>query len=243
VEHRADDAGGYSATELLRKIKALREAGLRAEHVAFSFMKRRVQPLMARDTLRYQYTSKDDTSRMPGGEIDDDIVERLGRIFKDMPPYTPCSVPEYSATHLPNEVSSRSPWETDPVCLLLTGAEVEGSTIPGAVPIEGIVPEAEVAAGAATELAKIASGVAPGVAEEVRDDVLTESSLEVVVHSPEIQDAEPIHSTPMCEAAATSRGGLELLADDLVDPVTVARNLEAMRWAEQWMMVCISTLG
>jgi hypothetical protein len=40
----------------LKKIKALREAGLRAEHVAFSFMKRRVQPLMARDTLRYQYT-------------------------------------------------------------------------------------------------------------------------------------------------------------------------------------------
>jgi hypothetical protein len=32
---------------LLKKIKALREAGLRAEHVAFSFMIRRVQPLMA----------------------------------------------------------------------------------------------------------------------------------------------------------------------------------------------------
>jgi hypothetical protein len=39
--------------ELLAKIKALREAGLRAEHVAFSFMKQRVQPLMARDTLGY----------------------------------------------------------------------------------------------------------------------------------------------------------------------------------------------
>jgi hypothetical protein len=38
------------------KIKALIEAGLRAEHVAFSFMKRRVQPLMARDTVEYQYT-------------------------------------------------------------------------------------------------------------------------------------------------------------------------------------------
>jgi hypothetical protein len=29
------------------------QAGLRAEHVAFSFMKRRVQPLMAHDTLGY----------------------------------------------------------------------------------------------------------------------------------------------------------------------------------------------
>jgi uncharacterized membrane protein len=79
------------------------------------------------------------------------------------------------------------------------------------------------------------------VAEVVRDDVLPESSLEVVIRSPEIQDAEPICSAPMSEAAATSRGGLELLADDLVDPATVARNLEAMRRAEQWMKVCIST--
>jgi hypothetical protein len=100
---------GIKLPELLLKIKALREAGLRAEHVAFSFMKRRVQPLMARDTLGYQYTGEYDTSRMPSGEIDDDdIVERLGRIFKDMPSYTPCPVPEYSAAHPPNEVSSRT---------------------------------------------------------------------------------------------------------------------------------------
>jgi hypothetical protein len=89
------------------KIKALREAGLRAEHVAFSFMKRRVQSLMARDTLGYQYTG--DSSWMPGDEIDDDdIVDWLGRIFKDMPVYTPCPVPEYSAVRPPNEVSSRT---------------------------------------------------------------------------------------------------------------------------------------
>jgi hypothetical protein len=80
------------------------------------------------------------------------------------------------------------------------------------------------------------------VAEGVRDDVLPESNLEVVVRSPEIQDAELIRSAPMSEAAATSRGGLELLANDLVDPATVARNLEAMRWAEQWMKVHDCTL-
>jgi hypothetical protein len=100
---------GIQLPELLAKIKVLREAGLRAEHVAFSFMKRRVQPLMARDTLGYQYTGDDDTSRMPGGEVDDDdSVDRLGRIFKDMPAYTPCPVPEYSATRPPNEVSSHT---------------------------------------------------------------------------------------------------------------------------------------
>jgi hypothetical protein len=44
---------------------------------------------------------------MPGDEVDDDdIVDRLGRIFKDMPAYTPCPVPEYSAARLPKEVGS-----------------------------------------------------------------------------------------------------------------------------------------
>jgi hypothetical protein len=64
-----------------------------------------------------------------------------------------------------------------------------------------------------------------------------EVALEVVVRSPEIQDAEPIRSAPMTEAAASSRGGVELLADDLVDPAMVARHLEAVRQAEQWMKV------
>jgi hypothetical protein len=79
-------------------------------HVAFSFMKRRVQPLMARDTLGYQYTGEDDTSRIPGGEIDDDdIVERVS---------------EYSAAHPPNEVSSRTqcPSTSCMVVVMLTQA-------------------------------------------------------------------------------------------------------------------------
>jgi hypothetical protein len=80
------------------------------------------------------------------------------------------------------------------------------------------------------------------VVEEVRGDALPEVSLEVVVCSPEIQDAEPIRSAPMSEATTTSRGGLELLADDLIIPAVVAHNLESMRRAEQWMKVCISTL-
>jgi hypothetical protein len=69
------------------------------------------------------------------------------------------------------------------------------------------------------------------------DDALPEPTLEVVVRSPEIQDAEPIRSAPMTEAATGSRGGTELLIDDLVDLATVARHLEAMRQAEQWVKV------
>jgi hypothetical protein len=101
---------GIQLPELLARIKVLRDAGLRAEHVAFSFMKRRIQPLMARETQGFEYTGDDDASRMPGGELDDnDIIERLSWIFKDMPPYTACPVEEYSAAHPPKEVSSRTP--------------------------------------------------------------------------------------------------------------------------------------
>jgi hypothetical protein len=64
-----------------------------------------------------------------------------------------------------------------------------------------------------------------------------EVALEVANRSPEIQDAEPIRSAPMMEAASSSCGGIELLADDLVDPATVAKHLEAIRQAEQWMKV------
>jgi uncharacterized membrane protein len=146
---------------------------------------------------------------------------------------------EYTAVMRASSSSSQSPQETDPICLVLTGAEVQGSTIPEAVPVEGIVPEAEVATEAATEPMEIA---APGVAEGVCSDALPEENLEVVVRSPEIQDAEPIRSAPMSEATTTSRDGLELLADDLISPAAVARNLESMRQAEQWMKVRDCTL-
>jgi hypothetical protein len=119
----------------------------------------------------------------------------------------------------------------------LTGAEAERSTIPEAVPVDGQAPETQGTAGGAPELMEVASGEAPTLAGEEHNDVLLESTLEVVVRSPEIQDAEPIRSAPMSGAATSSRGGVELLTDDLVDPTAVARHLEVMRQAEQWMKV------
>jgi hypothetical protein len=116
---------GIQLLELLKKIKALREAGLRAEHVAFSFMKRRVQPMMARDTLGYQYIGDEDTSRMPDDEVrDGDIIEKLGKIFKDMPPYTSCSVPEYSAARPPNKVNSCDRSLRVQICLMQSYSHV-----------------------------------------------------------------------------------------------------------------------
>jgi hypothetical protein len=124
---------------------------------------------------------------------------------------------------------------TNPVVFSLTGAEAEGSAIPEAVPVEDQAPETQGAAGGAPEQMEVAGGEAPAMAGGERDGVLPESTLEVVVHLPEIQDAEPICSAPMSGATTSSRGGIELLTDDLVDSAAVACHLEAMRQAEQWM--------
>jgi uncharacterized membrane protein len=117
---------------------------------------------------------------------------------------------------------------------MLTVAEVEGSAIPEAVPVEGVVLGTEVATEATTNPAEMA---APVVTEEGHGDALPEVNLEVVICSLKIQDAEPIHSASMSEATTTSRDGLELLADDLIRPAAVARNLESMWHVEQWMKV------
>jgi hypothetical protein len=126
---------------------------------------------------------------------------------------------------------------TNPIIFLLKGAEAEGSAIPEAVPVEGQEPETQGAAGGAPEPMEVAGGEAAVMAGEERDDVLPESTLEVVVRSLEIQDAETIRSAPMSGAATSSCGGIELLAYDRVDPAAVARHLEAMRQAKQWMKV------
>jgi hypothetical protein len=60
---------------------------------------------------------------------------------------------------------------------------------------------------------------------------------EGVTTSPEVALDVAIRSAPMTEATASSRGGIELLADDLVEPATVAKHLEAIRQGEQWMKV------
>jgi hypothetical protein len=120
---------------------------------------------------------------------------------------------------------------------LSTGAEAEGSEIPSAVPVEDVAPGTQEAAVEAPEPMEVAVGEAAATTRGGGNDVLPEPALEVVIRSPEIQDAGPNRSAPMTEAATSSRGGFELLADDLVDPATVARHLEVVRQAEQWMKV------
>jgi hypothetical protein len=126
---------------------------------------------------------------------------------------------------------------TNTLVFLSTGAEAERNDTPSAVPVENLTPETQEATGGALELMEVAVGGAAATTRGEEAATLPEPALEVVVHSPEIQDAEPIRSAPMTEAAISSRGGIELLADDLVDPATVARHLEVVCQAKQWMKV------
>jgi hypothetical protein len=103
--------------------------------------------------------------------------------------------------------------------------------------MENLTPEVQEATGGAPELMEVAVGEAAAATGEEEATAQPEPALEVVVRSPEIQDAEPIRSAPMTEAATSSRSRVELLADNLVDPTTVARHLEAVRQGEQWMKV------
>jgi hypothetical protein len=75
---------------------------------------------------------------------------------------------------------------TNPVVLLLTGAEAEGSAIPEAVPVEGLSPETQGATEGALKPLEVTGGEAAATTEGERDDVLPEPALEVVVRSPKI---------------------------------------------------------
>jgi hypothetical protein len=126
---------------------------------------------------------------------------------------------------------------TDTLVFLSTGAEAGGNEIPSAVLVENLTPATQEAAGGAPEPMEMSAGGAAATTGREEAAMLPEPALEMVVRSPEIQDVEPIRSAPMTGAATSSRGGIELLADDLVDPATVARHLEAIRQAEQWLKV------
>jgi hypothetical protein len=83
---------------------------------------------------------------------------------------------------------------TDALVFSLTGAEAEGSDIPAAVPGENLTPETQEAAGGAPKPMEMAAGGAAAATGGEEAATLPEPALEVVVRSPEIQDAEPICS-------------------------------------------------
>jgi hypothetical protein len=86
---------------------------------------------------------------------------------------------------------------TDALVFLLTSAEAERSDIPAAVPTENLTPETQGAAGGAPKPMEVAAGEAAATTGGEEATMLPKLALEVVVRSPEIQDAEPIRSAPM----------------------------------------------
>jgi hypothetical protein len=77
------------------------------------------------------------------------------------------------------------------VWLVLIGAQAEGTGIPEVVPVEGVLPKAEMTTGGASEPMETAD---PGMTKRVHDEALPETRMDVVVQSPEIEDAKPILS-------------------------------------------------
>jgi hypothetical protein len=105
--------------------------------------------------------------------------------------------------------------------------------------MERLTPEApEAAEGAPEPMEEVVEKTAGGEAVTTSPEI----ALEVAIRSPEIQDTDPIRVAPMAEATTSSRGGIELLADDLIEPATVAKHLEAIRQAERWMKVSSHSL-
>jgi hypothetical protein len=92
-----------------------------------------------------------------------------------------------------------------------------------AVEAEHFVPLIEVTEGTSSEPG---AAVAPKVVVEAHVEAHPTPSSEVVVREPEVQEAASIRSAPMSEGTSTSRGSLELLDDNLVDPAVVARNMD-----------------
>ena len=81
---------------------------LTGEAVMFDWMKLRIQPLQARETLGFQYQGTDDPSRYSKEEISDNVVfnrvQRLQRNVKKVP-----IVPEsLSAANPPKQVLDKS---------------------------------------------------------------------------------------------------------------------------------------
>jgi hypothetical protein len=123
----------------------------------------------------------------------------------------------------------------------MTGAQAEGVAIPEAVAMEMTAMEAE----PTSLVAEATEGVAPElgtivgleVRVETRVDPLLGASTDIVVGEPVIEEVALIRSTPMSETTSTSRGGLELLDDNLIDLAVVARSMESWHRTELWIKV------
>ena len=94
--------------ELLERIAILRQNNLTGEAIMFDWMRRRIQPLQARETLGFLYQGTADSSRYSEEEIsDEDILSRVQRLLRDVKkvPFIPDT---FSAANPPKQVPDKS---------------------------------------------------------------------------------------------------------------------------------------
>jgi hypothetical protein len=86
---------------LLTRIKHRKREGLTGVKIAYSFIKRQIQPLQERSELGYKYKGAEDPSRLKKEDLThDEILERLQIFFG--PVNFKGKIPrEYSAEYLP----------------------------------------------------------------------------------------------------------------------------------------------
>jgi hypothetical protein len=123
----------------------------------------------------------------------------------------------------------------------MTATQAEGAEIPEAVAMETttVVAEPTTPVAAAIEGAapELGTATTPEVRVETQVDPLPGASTNVVIREPVIEEAVPILSAPMSKTTSTSRGGLELLDDNLIDPAVVAQSMDSWHRTEQWIKV------
>jgi hypothetical protein len=123
----------------------------------------------------------------------------------------------------------------------VAGAQVKVAAIPEVVVMETAAVEMEPTAPMAETVVEAAPGlgttVAPEVRVEKRVDPLPGASTDVVIREPVIEEVVPIRLTPMSETNSSSRGHLELLDDNLIDPAVVDQSMESWHRTEQWIKV------
>jgi hypothetical protein len=106
--------------ELLDIIEAHKMTGVTGASVMFSFFKRRVQPILQRHRLGFEYTGSEDPSHMCAEELSDDAaLLRVKRVLLDVDavPY----VPElFSARNPPKPVSTRVLFVEIHLCYAIT---------------------------------------------------------------------------------------------------------------------------
>jgi hypothetical protein len=91
---------------LLERIRILKQQGLTGFGIIASYLRRRVQPLKARENYGFEYSRADDPSCMVSAlELTKEkVLERLKKILKGVS-VVPHTVPEYSADNPPPVVS------------------------------------------------------------------------------------------------------------------------------------------